>query len=153
MFYCVMNLPMILNRFFLVFLFDPSWLTWLTWCNCSGHVDPLYFWDDFVSIYFYAAHFFLQSRWAGQYSFWWDQPIFLVVFLLIWMREILFGKSCLCALTIQRAMLAGAYALGRATHARQVKGEKPDKYSERRSHWQQGDGWRYWQVIWFHNWL
>ena len=32
-------------------------------------------------------------------------------------------------------MLAGAYAPGR-----QVKGEKPDKYSERRSHWQQGDG-------------
>ena len=60
---------------------------------------------------------------------------------------------CLCALTIQRAMLARAYAPGSATHARQVKGEKPDKYSERRSHWQQSDGWRYSQVIWFHNWL
>ena len=37
-------------------------------------------------------------------------------------------------------MLTGAYAPGRAAHARQVKGEKPDKCSERRSHWQQGDG-------------
>ena len=60
---------------------------------------------------------------------------------------------CLCALVIRRGMLCGAYAPGRATHARQVKGEKSDKYSERGSHRQQGDGWRYWQVMWFHNWL
>ena len=41
-----------------------------------------------------------------------------------------------CFTDLGRAMLAGAHAPGRVTHARQVKGEKPDEYSEN----QHGDG-------------
>ena len=44
----------------------------------------------------------------------------------------------LCTSETRRAMLAGAIAPGRATHARQVKGEKSDKYSEQR--WKQDVG-------------
>ena len=65
-------------------------LTWLTWLNCSGHVDPLHFWDDFASIYFYAPHFFLQSKWVGQYAFDEINPSFWCFSSWSWMSEILF---------------------------------------------------------------
>ena len=56
--------------------------------------------------------------------------IMIMTMTIIAMIMMIMRWSSLRVLLIWRAMLAGAQAPGRVTHARQVKGEKPDKYSE-----------------------